>query len=52
MPLEGGEPGQYGDQQFALRGTGVVPRIVERFELGAFLCELVEGIKQVPRTAG
>jgi hypothetical protein len=37
VPLEGGKAGQDCDQQLALRGRGIAPRIVQRFELGALL---------------
>ena len=47
VPLEGGKAGQNCDQQLALRGRGIAPRIVQRFKLGALLGELVQDIEQI-----
>ena len=52
MPLESGEAGEDGHQKLALRRRGIAPRIVQTFELGTLLGELVQDVQQVVLSNG
>jgi hypothetical protein len=50
--IEFGLAAKHGEHQSAMSGRGIGPSILERFEAGAALADLVEHVEQVARRAG
>src|SRR5262249_31428990 len=52
LALEFGQAAKHGEHQSAMSGRGIGPSILERFEAGAALADLIEHVEQVARRAG
>src|SRR5436190_12743955 len=52
LALEFGQAAKYGEHQSAMSGRDIGPSILERFEAGAALADLIEHVEQVARRSG
>src|SRR5215471_10753598 len=52
LALEFGQAAKHGEHQSAMSGRGIGPSILERFEAGAALADLIEHVEQVARRSG
>jgi hypothetical protein len=50
LALEFGQAAKHGEHQSAMSGRGIGPSILERFEAGAALADLIEHVEQVARS--
>jgi hypothetical protein len=52
LALEFRQAAKHGEHQSAMSGRGIGPSVLERFEAGAALADLIEHVEQVARRSG